>query len=1314
MTHHEHNTYNSRQEAVEPKRLEPSSGLDRPNVSFSKPTNNLKHALFSSESSAHLDNLHADDQRFETKTCKDSNASNFSSFTERDIIESLAWTKKLNKFLNRPAVCMSAILESYVTKQSSLASQQKPVTSHPSLPKIKSIEQRPKLRAKSRLLQNDEDSKLLLDPECLNQEFLNQADSAEKILVIASKRRLERPEFEVMRNFTRSNMLTSAWEEAPDQEINAIATSNRRFGRRSTLLQIPPIGTKSSLQNTKNTKSFKDTHLPLSQRSDISVPAYIFDEETSSKDLPDFNRIEKRRIARQKELDNLGSLSILGPNVESDSDPCSDECEGLEKKTVTQLNTHKPTLIREQSGIETVDHDELNAYSDFGYAVSYQKAFAAGVVSTDTQHHIRHIEQISNSSLSSAKLAIKTPAASMPETSMNWKTSMEVTNVAASEYCRFCILHKLPIYHTIIRASSTHSHHRNISFAGDNIHAMAHYFKHAAKTVEELFISSCSLGNKEFGFLGSSCFHLMESLTSIKLDDCNFCNCGSLMTENLALLSNLSSIKLSDCKLRDADCASILIGLAQRNSKCIDISVDHNFASAFSADALSKCFRYSRCSWKVLDLSWNRMSPSRSMCSSIRHCDNLTEMNLSWNGLRDEVALNAMCYALRFHPKMRHINLQNCGLGDKHALLLTELLSDCVKLVSIDLRRNSINSYGCRSILRVLGLRHQSVPKDSKDSETCHVMLPISGSIPDSLIDYEKIAGPAEFFLRSPCDRHILKNLLLKRDRHMLSFADDSFEIDGDGDSVPVHKLRSLIEAFDASDLQYHKSLGVISDLTDIFSDQILDLSPNLNKITLTIQNLFQTPTEDMLATSWEIDFVKNIFASSEFSLDQKIHFVSFLLGGSNLFRLEQLKEIIFLIQPGYRVDAVKLALTHCWETDGSEQLLSWLSTSEQKKVQMLVSDDLLHFAPNNPTGHYRLVLSNRFDRDICFKLLATRNDILDVLKRDKTYQNSRHKVEKVVFNVKLEGSPFVVTPDWNVPTNGTLELDFVYCLPPNPTAFQVIDDESVFEFTMAPDSAQRKQIKILRSLSNQYFFNTTQAMRIMQYFRDDALKIESLVILFSKIIDYPGFQRVMKALEGPKQTTLRKRIGSHNIYNDCNAVGFHELDLTDPQQRFVCGRLVDLAVIEPGENMCGCRYNEIDFDVPSSWLEEIPQKGIFTVFYCRSAQVIKKIFQKIPSPCIPANLDLLSPSGTEWVAQAKRSRIKLKLSLAFTNVEEAFNKMDEDGGGSLSRLEFSRGLRMLGVQVTAYELLDLVDLLDEDGSGFIELEEMVSFWESC
>jgi hypothetical protein len=591
-------------------------------------------------------------------------------------------------------------------------------------------------------------------------------------------------------------------------------------------------------------------------------------------------------------------------------------------------------------------------------------------------------------------------------------------------------------------------------------------------------------------------------------------------------------------------------------------------------------------------------------------------------------------------------------------------------------------------------------------------MLPISGCIPDSVIDYDVIAGPAQFYLRSPSDRHIIKRLLLKRNKNLISFADDSFEIDGK--SAPVEKLNSLIQEFDKRDLQYHNSLNMISDFSNSCEIPKSEQHSDIDKITLIIQNLASPATEDRLATVWEIDFVKMVYLSTEFSMEHKVHFVSFLLGGSNVFRLEQLKELIFLIKPGYRIDAVKLALTHCFENDCSEQILSWLSRSEQQKVQALVSEELLLFSPNNPTGHYRLLLSNRFDRDICFKLLAIRNEIMDSFKRDHSYQSFRHKIEKVTLNVKLEGMPFTLTSEWNVPSNGTLELDFVYCLPPDPSLFPVIDDDSILGFTLAPESAQRKQIKCLRPLTNQYLFTCTQAMRILQYFRDDTMKVECLVILFSRVIDYPGFLRLVKALDGPKQSMLRKRLGSHNIYHDCNAVGFHELDLSDPQQRFVCARLVDLAVVEPGENMCGCRFNEIDFDVPSSWLEEVPSKGIFSVFYCRSAQVIKKIFSKIPIQCIPANLDLLSPPGTEWVAQAKRTRIKLKLSLAFTNVEDAFSRMDEDGGGSLSRLEFSRGLRMLGVQVTAYELLDLVELLDEDGSGFIELDEMVSFWESC
>lgn len=1299
------NSFNSRQETLEPKK---SASQQQDSIHCSN-TSKQVSSTDSAASTEPIDSLVRKQQPSIPRQPR-------SSFSEHDIIESVSWTKKLDKFLVRPA--MSTLLDTYTTRPIA-SSRQKPVHLSHSLPNIKPTSPRLNMRKSATMRYGD--TMLPLDATDLDHTFLNQAESAENILKIASRRRVTQFELETLRNFTNSEVCCSGLDDEPAIQLNMTSiVGNRRSGRRSGLLFSPSKSTATTtttndFQKNVSTKQKKDDLLLLSQRSDVTVPACLFDEENSSKVLPDINRVEKRRTIRNEQFSVSGVLSILGPNTQSDSDPCSDECEGLEKDRVSLLNAHKPTLMRKTSGIETVEHDELNPYSDFSYAVSYHKAFASELATSGRQRLQLDVQSHheGDSVCSSEALCTESDVKSIPETCINWKTSMTITNDAASEYCRFCALNKLPMLHTIIRSSLTHSHHKNVSFAGSNILAISHYYKHAAKTIQELVFISCSLGNHEFSVLGTSCFQLMGLLVCLKLVDCDFSYGGVSVSKTLSLLSHMSSIQLSDCKLRDLDCANILSGLACNNSKCVCITMNHNFASAVSADAVSKCFRYSHCNWEVLDLSWNRMSPSRSMCSSIRHCDNLTEMNLSWNGLRDEVALNALCHALRFHHKMRHLNLQHCGLGDKHALLLSELLNECIKLVSIDLRNNSINSYGCRSILRVLGLRHQCAQNDGQSLEICHVMLPISGGIPDSLIDYDLIAGPASFSLRSPSDRHILKSLLIKKGKRLVSFEDDSFQLDG----IEMHegRLQLLIEAFESGDLKYHNSLALTSDFSNFSEDQnFLMLPPDGNTVVITIQNSFQTPTDDALVTTWEMQFVKNICASNEFNMEQKMRFISFLLGGSNLFRLEQLKELIFLLKPGYRVDAVKLALTHCWESDGSQQIMSWLSSSEQKKVQTQVSEDLLHFTPNNPTNHYRLILSNRFDRDICLKLLATRNDIVDILKRDKSYQNSRHRLEKVAFNVTLEGLPFTITPDWCIPTNGTLELDFVYCLHADPTSFPIIDDETVFNFTTAPDSAQRKHIKLLRSMSNQYLFTCTQAMRMMQYFRDDALKVESLVILFSRIVDYPGFQRLVKSLDWPKLSSLRKRIGSHNLFNDLNAVGFHELDLSDPQQRFICGRLVDLAVVEPGENMCGCRYNEIDFDVPSGWLEEIPQKGVFTVFYCRSAQVIKKIFQKIPSECIPPNLELLSPPGTEWVAQAKKKRIKLKLSLAFTNVEDAFNKMDEDGGGSLSRLEFSRGLRMLGVQVTAYELLDLVDLLDEDGSGFIELEEMVSFWESC
>ena len=45
-----------------------------------------------------------------------------------------------------------------------------------------------------------------------------------------------------------------------------------------------------------------------------------------------------------------------------------------------------------------------------------------------------------------------------------------------------------------------------------------------------------------------------------------------------------------------------------------------------------------------------------------------------------------------------------------------------------------------------------------------------------------------------------------------------------------------------------------------------------------------------------------------------------------------------------------------------------------------------------------------------------------------------------------------------------------------------------------------------------------------------------------------------------------------------------------------------------------------------------------------------------------------------------------------------------------MSRKAFARGLRILGIELKAHELANLMELLDDDGGGEIDSEEFVAF----
>ena len=154
-----------------------------------------------------------------------------------------------------------------------------------------------------------------------------------------------------------------------------------------------------------------------------------------------------------------------------------------------------------------------------------------------------------------------------------------------------------------------------------------------------------------------------------------------------------------------------------------------------------------------------------------------------------------------------------------------------------------------------------------------------------------------------------------------------------------------------------------------------------------------------------------------------------------------------------------------------------------------------------------------------------------------------------------------------------------------------------------------------------------------------------------------------------------------------------------------------------------------------------MPRRGLLEMYYCRSKEVTLRVLQQgawdhkqspwkphgrslstyiqsyLRSFCLedkpPNHGEFLAPSpfGIAWCRPNKLRRIRVKLTNAFESAEDCFAKLDDDGGGSINRKEMVMGLFALGVWLHPSESDALIQQLDSDGGGEIELDELQDFW---
>lgn len=297
--------------------------------------------------------------------------------------------------------------------------------------------------------------------------------------------------------------------------------------------------------------------------------------------------------------------------------------------------------------------------------------------------------------------------------------------------------------------------------------------------------------------------------------------------------------------------------------------------------------------------------------------------------------------------------------------------------------------------------------------------------------------------------------------------------------------------------------------------------------------------------------------------------------------------------------------------------------TKEELAKLRLELGPMWSYSDDNPTGHYKLNLESNFDRELANKVLSVNNferqsrkdsDLADT-SDDGHYMNFR--------NETYNGESFRWTGAWRVPANGILEFDYVSSeRPRNDTV--VLSKDYFFELLsdLADENItdSEKLANVLQPYTRDEYFSTEQVRQIVRKFHESDARVEAVVMCHRRVADLENFLKVIMvelrtlsnggeeyvwedddvptAEHDREINVVLSRLGWLNCWNPLDADVMYRLELENRDQNLVAQCLVELAVKEPGENWQGEHMNGKEFELPSTWIKEVPKKGFLEVHY--------------------------------------------------------------------------------------------------------------------
>ena len=495
----------------------------------------------------------------------------------------------------------------------------------------------------------------------------------------------------------------------------------------------------------------------------------------------------------------------------------------------------------------------------------------------------------------------------------------------------------------------------------------------------------------------------------------------------------LAALTVSWNGMLDLGCAKICTaGMSCPTLTSLDIS--GNKAATETGRAIGDLLGKSE-SLVELRAEWNlfRGKGAAAIASGMISSCSLTHVYLAWNNFGDVNACAFLGHALMMNGRLLHLDLTKNQINGRGAALIAEGLAENRNLQSLILDENPLGAVGGRLLIR-------ASPKMNNERElslsNCNAASATAAVKDSSVFDPSQPTGTYELDMAESYSHIVVKHLLLFIDRNTGIFATPP-ELEGKRWNPPS-----------AQDLQDEKA--------KLPEKGILSFKFEMHR---------SKPAEEDSLNNTDMIMIERLFQLAARGSDREALIFMITSGGTFI----KSEHVAFLFQkymktPQEQVQLVTKCMFRLLDSDAKDSLIDMLSPEAFAIFKRTTSQYTRLFTPNNPTGRYKLDLSQETDYELFMTLLSAR-DIAhrEMLRRHKAGRpgdlacNKMAPPEYVFINLKYDNENLELpVSHWNPERRGLLEFDYVEANHPSELC-PIASEQEIAQF-YAPGSALRQR----------------------------------------------------------------------------------------------------------------------------------------------------------------------------------------------------------------------------------------------------------------